>query len=199
MTFDTGDFFTIPVRTSKGPTDCKVRWPTDEEWAQHRKRRKLFQRQLGRGASETEIDSGEADAKLYEIIRVDGAPPLTVGEASHIIDIVARCRVLKVQLGATDAVVEMQILTGKAQHTVKIPTMDQVRTFQRSAHLINLPHNLQEIRASLDAAARLWDECDGKAEGYAAGVPNIHKDEAIRAVISEVDREMTPTYDEENF
>ncbi|MGA7241416.1 MAG: hypothetical protein WBY44_37380 [Bryobacteraceae bacterium] len=71
-----------------------MRRPTDEEWATHRKRRRLLQRQLGRGATETEIESSDADSRLYEAIKLNGAPPLSPGEASRIVETIALCDVV---------------------------------------------------------------------------------------------------------
>ena len=197
--FDANSPIEISMRTTTGKVPVTVRWPSDEEWALHRKRRKIFMRQLGRGASETEIDSGDADLKLYETIKQDGAPPLTTGEASKIVDAIGVTDVLNVNLGAAEAEVSLHILTGDVTHWVNIPTMDQVRELQRTTHLINLQYNRQEIRTSLETAARLWDKCGGRAEGYQNGVPNIHKDAAIRAVINAVEQEVTSNYDESNF
>jgi hypothetical protein len=197
--FDVNSPIEISMRTATGKVPVSVRWPSDEEWIQHHKKRKIFLRQLGRGATETELETGEADLKLYETIRIDGAPPLTLGEASKIVKAISTVDVLNVDLGAAEAVVTLRILTGDVKHTVKIPTMDQVREFQRATHVINLPYNRQEIRASLDAGARLWDKCGGQTEGYENGVPNIHKDEVIRAVISEVEQELASGYDDSNF
>jgi hypothetical protein len=198
--FDTTSTITLGMRVANiGKTDVTVRWPNDEEWASHRKRSKLLMRQLGRGASEMETESSAADQKLYEAIKLNGAPPLSSGEASTIIKSIAKCDVVRVELGADEAEVELQILTGRVKHTLRIPTMDEVRKLQKSTHYITLPYNCQEVRTSMEAAAALWDACGGKAEGYAGIVPNLHKDAAIRQVINEIEHEATANYDEENF
>ena len=192
--FDTTTTIVIGLRTSVGKTDVSVRWPTDEEWAAHRKRRKILLRQLGRGTTETGIDSGDADAKLYESIKLNGAPALSVAEASRIVETIATCDVLGVDLHAEDAEVALQTMMGEVKHTVRIPTMDQVRTLQRSTRLITLPYNRQEIRTNIESSAALWDQCAGRAEGYAGAVPNVHKDTAIRAGISAIEQEALPKY-----
>lgn len=197
--FDTSTTITISLRTAGGKTDVTVRWPSDEEWAAHRKRRRLLQRQLGRGATETEIETSEADAKLYEAIKLNGAPPLSVAEAGKVVETIALCDVIDVRLNAEDAEVDLQTLMGPVKHTAKIPTMDQVKSLQRSTKFITLPYNRQEIRANLDSSASLWDQCGGRAEGYAGPVPNLHKDVAIRAVINAIELEAAPKYDESNF
>lgn len=198
--FDTTSTITLGLRiASLGKTDITVRWPTDEEWASHRKRSRMLMRQLGRGASEMETETGTADLKLYEVIKLNGAPPLSEGEATTIIKAIGKCEVTKATLGADEAEVELQILTGRVKHVVRIPTMDEVRKLQKSTRYINLQYNNQQVQTNLEAAAALWDACHGKAEGYAGPVPGLHKDIAIRQVISEIEHETTANYDEESF
>lgn len=198
--FDTNNLtLTVPIRTAHGKAEITVRWPTDEEWAQHRKRRRILQRQLGRGATETEIDTNEADAKLYEVIKQNGAPQLSTGEINYVIEQVSDCNVLNVELHAEDAEVQLSVPMNEVKHTVRIPTMDEIRTLQRSTRLITLPYNRQEIRTNLESSAALWDKCGGHAEGYSGPVPNLHKDAAIRAVIQAIEREAMPQNDESNF
>lgn len=198
--FDTTSTITLNLRiASIGRTDVTVRWPSDEEWAAHRKRTRMLMRQLGRGASEMETDTTAADSKLYEVIKLNGAPPLSEGEATTVIKAIGKCDVTKVDLGADAAEVEMQILTGRVKHMVRIPTMDEVRKLQKATRYINLPHNAQQVQTNMEAAVALWDACHGKAEGYAGAVPGLHKDKAIREVIEEIEHETTAGYDEENF
>ncbi|HZF24029.1 MAG TPA: hypothetical protein VE030_11265 [Burkholderiales bacterium] len=198
--FDTAATITIGLRVAgAGKTDITVRWPSDEEWAMHRKRSKLMMRQMGRGASEMETDSSAADQKMYEAIKLNGAPPLTAGEATTIIQAIGKCDVLRVDLGADEAEAELQILTGRVTHTVRIPTLDEVRKLHRTTRYLNLPYNCQEVRTSMEAAAALWDACGGKADGYAGAVPILHKDSVIRQVIIEIERETAASYGEENF
>jgi hypothetical protein len=197
--FDATTTFTLGLRTSAGKTDVTVRWPTDEEWSAHRKRRKILQHQIGRGRSEVQVETGEGDGKLYEAIKLNGAPPLTEAEAKHIVDTIGLCDVVGVDLRADDAEVEMQTVMGPVKHVTRIPNMDQMRALTRAQRLINLPYNRQEIRTTLESSAALWDDCHGRGEGYVGAVPNLHKDVAIRAVISAIEQEAAPQYDEGNF
>src|SRR5262245_9909148 len=165
----------------------------------HRKRSKLLMRQMGRGASEMDNDTSAADAKLYEAIKLNGAPPLSVGEATTIVQAIGKCDVIRVELGADEAEAELRILTGLVKHTIRIPTMDEVRNLQRTTRYISLPYNLQECRTSMEAAAALLDACNGRADGYAGAVPGLHKDAVIRQIIQEIERETAANYDPENF
>lgn len=197
--FEANFTVTIGLRTTQGKTDIIVRWPSDEEWAKHHKGTHLRQRSLGRGVGLNAIETAQADAKLYETIKLNGAPPLTPGEASYIIQAISRCVVTNVDLGATDAEVELNTLAGDAKHTLRIPFMDEIQAFQRTTQHMSLPNNVMEARANLEAGAELWDKCGGRHTGYEGPVPIIHKDAAIRAVIQAVENEASPSYGEGNF
>jgi hypothetical protein len=199
--FDIESPIEFPVfRTaSAGPASVVVRWPTDEEWTANRRQRKVMMQSLGRGVNEQiPVDSGAADLKLYELIKLNGAPPLTGGEATRVVDAIAACDILGVDLGAADADVQLQIITGGARHFLKVPTIDQVTAMQKTTRMLNLQYGRFELRANIEASARLWDACLLKVEGYAGSVPIIHKDAAIRAVIQAIEQEVMPKH-EENF
>jgi len=198
--FDPNTTITIGLRTAAGKTDITVRWPTDEEWGVHRRRRKILRRNLGRGVSEDEIDNSEGDTKLYEAIKLNGAPQLTVAEATRIVETISTCDVLGVDLHAEDAEIRLNtLLWGEFRHTIRIPTTDEVRSLQRATKVLTHPYNVQEIRTNLESSAALWDKCGGRGDGYLGAVPNIHKDVSIRAVIAAIDQEVLPKYDETNF
>lgn len=198
--FDLNTTITFPIRTTHGLTDVTIRWPTDEEWLVHRKHRRLTQRQLGRGNTLNDLEPGDSDLKLYETIKLNGAPPLTLGEAERVIQTIGRCDVTDVELGSEEAEVSLGILTGPVKHILRIPTMDEIKTLQKTTKYVSLPYNVTEIRPSLEAAARLWDTCKGRSDGYANGiVPNVHKDAVIKAVIEAIEAELRAPYDEANF
>jgi len=154
---------------------------------------------MARGATETEVDTSEADAKLYDAIKLNGAPPLSVAEAGKVIETIAVADVMNVELHAEDAEVELQTIAGEHKHTVRIPTMDEVRVMQRSTRLIMHQYNRSEIRTNLESSATLYDKCGGRVEGGNGPVPNIHKDAVIRAVIAAIEQENAPKNDEANF
>jgi hypothetical protein len=69
--FDAKQPITIHLRTPDGVKTMRVRFPTDDEWLDRQKKRKVIVRQLGRGVSETTIpDSQDADAALLAKIRM---------------------------------------------------------------------------------------------------------------------------------
>jgi hypothetical protein len=197
---DTETTITRPLRTeAQGLTDISVRWPTDQEWADHRRRRRVIRRDLGRGSFENEVDNADGDAKLFEAIKQNGAPPLTGAEASQVIEWLGLCNVVDVKLGAQEAEVELVTNLGEVRHQLRIPTYEEVRKLNRSTRMISLPFNRFEVRTYLEAGAELWDKCNGRGEGYKSVVPSLHKDTVIRAVIEAITQEASPRHDEPNF
>ena len=51
--FDAGRQVEVQLRSAEGTKTVKVRFPTDEEWTERQRRRKIVIKQLGRGISET--------------------------------------------------------------------------------------------------------------------------------------------------
>jgi len=87
--FDAARPIALQLRTSAGVKTIRVRFPSDEEWTERQRRRKVIIKQLGRGVSETIIANGEdADGALLAKIRVPEENALEVDafEASRIIE-----------------------------------------------------------------------------------------------------------------
>jgi hypothetical protein len=198
--FDTTAEFVIPARSGNARVEASVRWPNDEEWSERHKARKILIRRLGRGTSESEIDSTAADLALYEKVRVNGAPPLTAAEASWVVDIMARANVTGVVLEGDEAEVTLQVMGGTVTHRLQQPSADQVLKMRRKAsRLFDAPYNQQQLRTYLEPTAQLWDECKGRSADYNGLIPALHKDAAVRAVIEQIEADLTAGDDEKLF
>ncbi len=84
--FDAARPVALNLRTPVGVKTVRTRFPTDEEWIERQRRRKVIVKQLGRGISETTIPNSEdADAALLAKIRVaePDAPEVDAFEASR--------------------------------------------------------------------------------------------------------------------
>ena len=94
--FDAARPIALQLRTSAGVKTIRVRFPSDEEWTERQRRRKVFIKQLGRGVSETIIANGEdADGALLAKIRSheEDAPEVDAFEASRIIEQLSQAEV----------------------------------------------------------------------------------------------------------
>lgn len=185
MAFDTHANVAAPIRRPEGQRMVEVRWPTDEEWVERSKGWAINISRLGRGVSQTQVDSTQADWKLYHKIREPESPDLTVDEAGLIVEALTRCEINNVALELDQATVEMTVTgSAKVTHTLRIPTTEEVTRFKRAAvRVIDLPHGKQQLRTNLLAGVELWAKCAQGNDGYSNGIPLIHKDAAVRAVI----------------
>jgi hypothetical protein len=198
--FDTTVEIAIRARTSAGKQEILVRWPSDQEWYERARRRKIVISRLGRGISETSIDPGDSDLLLFEKIKQNGAPALTAGEAGRVLDVIAQCDITDCRLEGDEAVVSLQIMGGQpVTHRLQLPSADQVLALRRTVRVLDLPYNKQELRIPLEPGARLWDACHGSSQDYQGAVPALHKDTAVRAVIDYLDREASATNEESSF
>jgi hypothetical protein len=132
--FDAKQPITIHLRTPDGVKPVRVRFPTDEEWIDRQKKRKVIVKQLGRGVSETTIpDSAEADAALLAKIRLpeENAPEVDAFEASRIIEQLSQADVDDVVQEGDAFRVTLHVLGGTVTHLLKIPSAKDVFDYRR--------------------------------------------------------------------
>jgi hypothetical protein len=189
--FDTNQTIAMNLRTPEGLKIVRVRFPTDEEWIERQKKRKVIVRQLGRGVSETTIpDSAEADAALLAKIRVaeENAPEVDAFEASRIIEQLSQAEVEDVAQEGDGFRVTMRVLGGTVTHVLRMPSAKDVFEYRRGfARVLDLPYNRQELIINLVPAATLFKKLLKSSEGYAGDVPIIHQAVAVKAAIDALD------------
>src|SRR5512140_511428 len=87
VVFDASRPIAINLRTPTGVKTVRVRFPSDDEWAERQRRRKVVIKQLGRGVSETIVANGEdVDAALVAKIRAEETPEIDAFEAMKVVD-----------------------------------------------------------------------------------------------------------------
>lgn len=189
--FDANQTIAMNLRTPEGLKTVRVRFPTDEEWIERQKKRKVIVKQLGRGVSETTIpDSAEADAALLAKIRVveENAPEVDAFEASRMIEQLSLAEVDDVAQEGDGFRVTMRVLGGTVSHVLRMPSAKDVFEYRRGfARVLDLPYNRQELIINLAPAAALFKKLIDSSEGYAGDVPIIHQAVAVKAVIDALD------------
>jgi hypothetical protein len=189
--FDANQTIAMNLRTPEGLKTVRLRFPTDEEWIERQKKRKVIVKQLGRGVSETTIpDSAEADAALLAKIRVaeENAPEVDAFEASRIIEQLSQAEVDDVVQVGDGFRVTMRVLGGTVSHVLRMPSAKDVFEYRRGfARVLDLPYNRQELIINLGAAAALFKKLIESSEGYAGDVPIIHQAVAVKAAIDALD------------
>ena len=189
--FDPKQPITIHLRTPEGAKTVRVRFPSDDEWIERQKKRKVIVKQLGRGVSETTIpDSAEADAALLAKIRVpeENAPEVDVFEASRIIEQLSQADVDDVVQEGDGFRVTMRVLGGTVTNLLKMPSAKDVFEYRRGfARVLDLPYNRQELIINLAPAAALYDKLVRVTDGYTGEPPIIHQAVAVKAAIDALD------------
>jgi hypothetical protein len=187
--FDVARQVEVQLRSAEGTKTVKVRFPTDEEWTERQRRRKIIVRQLGRGISETVIPNSEdVDAVLFAKIRVGEGPEVDPFEASRIIEQLSQVDVDDVVTEAGAFRVSMRVPGGLTAHVVRMPSAKDVIEYRRGfARILDLPFNKQELTVNLGAAGALYQKLAQGTEGYAGAVPIIHQAVAVKAAIDALD------------
>jgi hypothetical protein len=195
--FDASKPITVNLRTPDGLKAIRLRFPTDEEWIERQKRRKVLIKQLGRGVSETIVSGGEdADAALLAKIREEDGPEVDAFEASRVIEQLSQADVDDVVQEGDRFRVTLRVLGGTVTHEIRMPSAKDVFDYRRSfARVLDLPYNRQELTINLGAAGALYKKLADSTEGYAGDVPVIHQAVAVKASIDALDAAFQETTD----
>lgn len=189
--FDAARPIALQLRTSTGVKTVRVRFPSDEEWTERQRRRKVIIKQLGRGVSETIIANGEdADGALLTKIRVPEENALEVDafEASRIIEQLSLAEVDDVVQAGDAFRVTLRVLGGTVTHLLKMASAKDITEYRRGfARVLDLPYNRQELTINLAAAGALYKKLITTTEGYAGDAPIMHQAVAVKASIDALD------------
>jgi hypothetical protein len=189
--FDASSPVAVNLRTPDGVKTIRVRFPTDEEWIERQRKRKVIVKQLGRGVSETTIpDSQDIDGALLAKIRVgeDEGPAVDPFEASRVIEQLSQAEVDDVASSGDGFRVTLRVLGGTVTHELRMPSAKDVFEYRRGfARVLDLPYNRQELVINLAPAATLFKKLIQSSEGYADDVPIIHQAVAVKAAIDALD------------
>lgn len=179
----------IQLRGPDGVKTVRVRFPSDDEWAERQRRRKVIIKHLGRGMSETNIPNGEdIDAALLAKIRTEEEPEVDAFEAQKVIEQLSTCDVDDVVLAGDAFRVVLRVLGGNVTHLLKMPSAKDVNTYRHSfGRVLDLPFGRQEITVNVRAAADLWKKLIEATEGYVGEAPIIHQAVAVKAAIDALD------------
>jgi hypothetical protein len=191
--FDASQPIQVKVRTADGIKAIRVRFPTDEEWIERQRRRKVLIKHLGRGVTETAVSGGEeADAELLAKIRDGDGPEVDPYEASRIIEQLAQADVDEVVREGDAFRVILRVPGGTVAHLLRMPSAKDVIEYRRRfARVLDLPYGKQELRVNLEAAGELHQKLLISADGYAAQIPIVHQAVAVKTAIDELDTLLT--------
>ncbi len=203
-TFDSAREISINLRSAEGARKITVRFPTDAEWVERQRRRKIIIKQLGRNTSETILpDSEEDDLELVNKLRTpsgeNGGPAIDAFEASFILDQLSQADVDDVVADAGGYRITLRVPGGITAHVLETPSAKDVIQYRRAfARRLDLPYNKQQLTINLAAAGEFYKRLCLSKEGYAGEVPIIHQAVVLKAAIDALEDGMGVA-DSENF
>jgi hypothetical protein len=192
--FDATKPIAMNLRAPEGVKTIRVRFPSDDDWIERQRRRKVIIKQLGRGVSETIISGGEdADAALLAKIR-EGDGEVDPFEANRIVEQLSQAEVDDVVQTGDSFRVTLRVLGGAVTHLLRMPSAKDVFEYRRGfARVLDLPYNRQELTINLGAAGALYKKLITATEGYAGEAPIIHQAVAVKAAIDALDASFQET------
>ena len=187
--FDASRPLALNLRTPGGLKTVRVRFPSDEEWTERQRRRKVIMKHLGRGINETIVPAGEEiDAALLAKIRTEETPEVDPFEAKKLVEQLGTAEVDDVVPSGDSYVVTLRVLGATTIHLLKMPSAKDVFEYRRGfARLLDLPFGRQEVTINIGSAAALYKKLATTTEGYAGEVPIIHQAVAVKAAIDAMD------------
>ncbi|MDM7995177.1 MAG: hypothetical protein QUT30_05755 [Acidobacteriota bacterium] len=187
--FDANRQMEFKLQSAEGAKTVTVRFPSDQQWMERQRKRKILIKNLGRGMSETIMpDSSDFDAGLVAELRVGEEPAIDAFEAGRILDELSRADVDNIEREGNLFRVHLQVPGSRTIHVLKIPSSRDLFQHRRSFYrIIDLPYNRQQLTINLDAAADLYKKLCESNEGYAASVPIIHQAAVVQALVNEVE------------
>lgn len=186
--FDTAQKIDLKLQAPEGVKRVTVRFPTDEEWIERQRARKIVVKQLGRGMSETIPPSSEDfDLELVTKLREGESedPAIDKYEASRILEDLNKCDVNDVTQDGGAFRISLRVPGATTLHVIGMPSAKDVIQYRRVfARSLDMPYNQQSITINLNAAADLYKRLSQAVVGYAGAVPIIHQAAVIGAAVN---------------
>jgi hypothetical protein len=193
VVFDASRPIVVNLRAPGGVKTVRVRFPTDDEWIERQRRRKVVIKQLGRGVSETIVANGEdVDAALVAKIRTEPTPEIDAFEAVRVVEQLSTSEVDDVVSEGDSFRVTTRVLGGSTNHVLNIvlnmPSAKDVFDYRRGfARVLDLPFGKQELTINIAPAGVLYKKLVLSSLAYAGDVPIIHQAVAVKAAIEAMD------------
>jgi hypothetical protein len=183
--FDASRGIALQLPSPDGVKTVRVRFPTDQEWTERFRRRKVIIKSLGRGVTETTVPNAEdVDAALLAKIRTEEEPAVDPYEAQKLVEQMAQADVDDVlQVGGAYRVT-LRVMGATVSHLIGMPSAKDVFEHKRGfARVLELPYGRSELTLNLGVAGAIYKRLAQAAEGYVGEVPIVHQIVAVKAAI----------------
>lgn len=202
--FDLKASIVVPLPGPEGHK-IEVSYPSDQQWIEWRRKKKVTQKDLGRRSFQIEsAQPSTMDLQLINSVMQDkeNAPKIDEAEAYYILQRLMACECnSNPEREGSSYVIKLKVM-GKlmTEHKLAIPTVKQMMDYERMRSSVTFgQYGQQEIRINFQAASDLYDALKVSTVGYKGDVPVPHKAEAVNVFLQELraDQEEAPGEDED--
>ena len=190
--FDAKAEIGLTLPSPDGPKKIVVHYPSDEQFIDWRRKKKVVQKDLGRRSFQIESSKPEpGDLALLNAIRVDkeDGPAIDEAEAYYIMGQLSECEVsTRPEREGSSYTIQMKIMRKlNVSHTLRIPSVKDMMDYERMrSSVVFGQYGHQEIKINFRASADLYDKLKVATGGYKGDVPVPHKAEAINVLLQEI-------------
>jgi hypothetical protein len=193
--FDVSKHFPVKLITPEGTKTVVVSMPSDQQWSDWRRKKKVKQTDLGRRKSTMEMSKGEQiDLDLVNAIRQEqeGVDPFDIDmeEAARVLNTLSICEVSEQpERDGSVFVINLKVMRRfDTVHRVRVPSVKDSQNYQRQrSSVVFGAYNTSEFRINLDASKKLYDAIVERSEGYVGAIPVIHKAEVVNVLLQEIE------------
>lgn len=184
----------IKLPSPEGVKRVSVSFPSDADWIEWRRKKKIKHKDLGRRSTQVQaIDPEPCDLDLIRKSQrtPEGEPPVEIDEAEAylIVRRLLECSVdAEPEREGGHYVIAMRVLGGhRTVHTLRVPTAKEYFAYDRVARDIRAnQYGFTEIRVNYQAAADFYKKLLVEVKGYVDDiVPVTHKMEVINVLVQE--------------
>lgn len=188
--FNSSNEFVVPI-ISGHLKECKLRFPSDEEWCKRARKQRVIRRALGRGRWQYEpVDPEAIDAELFATIRLDqDGEPFDEADASTALAKLELAVASDAERSGPGYRIGLKVPQAVTAHILRIPTQKQMLDYRRASVNIIDARRHQEVRVLLEPAGTLYDKLVESVEGYTGPVPIIHKAAILTELQATIDAE----------
>lgn len=184
-TFDVNRRIAMKIQSPEGLKTIELRFPSDDEWIERQRKRKLIIKNIGRGISETiPPDSAEDDAVLIRNLVAEGFPEIDGHEATRVLETLSEAEVEEVEPEGDAFRITLRVPGARTVHVLRMPTAKQLLQYRRGfVKILDLPYNKQSMTINLRAAGELYTAICDKSEGYVGPIPILHQMAAVKGAV----------------
>ncbi len=192
--FDASQPITKKVRTPRGIEKISIRFPSDDEWIERQRKRKIVTKDLGGGKTETTVsNSEEIDADLLSKVRLDdGAIENDGCEAGFIFDSLQSAEVIgDIPFESGQFKVTLRVFGDiETTHVLRMPTpKEEMNYYKHKSSSFDLGSITQSI-INLAFCADLYKALSVSNTGYVGTVPVVHQGFMVQVIMRATRKEL---------